>query len=378
MAPLKNNRCNARLTPQQVARFAGAEPAYRLEALAGQCQQRVTDLRPVRKLGAGTFGTVLLCTGRLDGREVRVAVKETRAGAAGEQTYKEVDAEVRLAARMAEIGSGPRIFDMYYVTVLMQRASRSSRSKAAVYQYLVMEAFDGSLASLFSEKGQYGAPKEKLVQAAVPAALAVLRRHLEAGVECYDIKPGNFVFRVTTGRGVEVRMIDFGVPHCELDRERDCSRAGACARLDPRGRDVFVILAAQLLALTRLDLGGEQAPLALVAMRAAEEEPAWRARAGIVDAVLAEFQRNESARYNYEWYRFHGKNVGTARLLSQFRADLALPETEKPRARTRVRPEAERLRADRRVKTPRETRVAGSRTRRVQKRAALRAMGFEL
>lgn len=80
----------------------------------------------------------------------------------------------------------------------------------------------------------------------------MLRRHLAAGVECYDIEPGNFVFRVDPRAGsVEVKMIDFGIPHCLTGRERNCARATQCAVLDPRGRVLFVALAAQLLFSSR-------------------------------------------------------------------------------------------------------------------------------
>ena len=103
-----NSQCKLdHLTDTEKRRFLDVKPAtlqesmlFRLNKLAGVCDERVSQLKMVRKLGQGSFGLVLLCRGMFKGREIDLAVKELHAGSIGSQSPKEVDDEAKLALRM--------------------------------------------------------------------------------------------------------------------------------------------------------------------------------------------------------------------------------------------------------------------------------------
>lgn len=334
-----NSRCRVdHLSPAERSRFLDVAPGalqtsvvYRLNALARVCDERVSQLRYVRKLGQGSFGIVLLCRGVFKGVEIDVAVKELHAGSIGKQTRAEVDNEARLALRMGLLGAGPAVYDLFFAEVTDGR-------RRAVFQYVLMEPFAASVSSVLrSNRRELGLSRSAVVAAVVPAMLAVMRRHLEAGVQCYDVKPGNFVVR-RAGAGVEVKMIDFGFPHCNIEREKDCTRA-ACDHTPPGGKALFVCLCAQVLHMARRDAGRA---LDAAVMRAAEGDRVWRERGRLRASVLAEFGRNEDFRWNYNWYVNGATSAGDEqRLARQFEADIApLPAARRP-ARRPARPERE-------------------------------------
>lgn len=320
------------LSPTETRRFLDVAPGslqrsvvYRLNSLAQACDERVSRLQYVRKLGQGSFGIVLLCRGIFNGREIDVAVKELHAGSIGRQTRAEVDNEARLALRMGRLGAGPVVYDLFFAEIVDGR-------RRAIFQYVLMEPFAASAASVLrSSWRQLGLSRRAVVEAVVPAMLAVMRRHLQAGVHCYDVKPGNFVVRRTMHGSVEVKMIDFGFPHCIIKGEKDCRRA-ACGRLAANDEPLFLSLCAQVLHMARHDAGRA---LKAVVMQAAESDHVWRSRGRMRARVIAEYERNEDFRWNYNWY-VNGTELskaGTDRTLAlkrQFEADIAPSVVARP------------------------------------------------
>lgn len=266
------------------------------------CGETVKSLKILKKLGEGTYGAVHLCEMSVDGEKVKVAVKETRAGIVGSQTSKEVAEEAELAYRMSRIGAGPRVYHVYAIKF-------PYKDGQAVYQYIFMKAFAGNLRQFLSSN-----PSHKDVMAVIPKALTALRRHLEAGVECYDVKPLNFVYE-RTAHSTTVRMIDYGFPHCTIENERRCVSESSCKNLSKRARELFVALAAQFLFQAR---SASYHPEWVT--EAAERNRAWHEREKVAAAVIEGFEKNKLLRSNYQWY----KGARTMSLNQNFQADLQL------------------------------------------------------
>lgn len=266
-----------------------------------ECEKVFKKLVVGARMGEGSFGAVYLCEMEVGGKIVKLAVKETRAGVVGEQSVEEVSEEAELAYRMAEIGAGPRVYDMFAIKFAYGKG-------VAVYQYILMRALaDGNLEGFIRKQ-----PLEAQIMVVVPLALRALQKTVEAGVECYDVKPANFVYEM--GSSVpRVRMIDFGFPHCKIEKERGCRRTSTCR--GGRRHVLFVALAAQLLFQLRRDARHP----AWVA-NAAGRNRLWRSRGKIASAVVREFGRNEHLRAEYQWYR----RVPMARLDEIFWEDLGL------------------------------------------------------
>ena len=300
-----NSQCKLdHLTDTEKRRFLDVRPAslvdsmlFRLNKLAGVCDERVSRLKMVRKLGQGSFGLVLLCRGMFKGREIDLAVKELHAGSIGSQSPKEVDDEAKLALRMGRLGAGPTVYDLFHASLPMNKGT-------ATFQYVFMEPFDFSVEDALLKTTVFGAPRKKFIAAVVPAMLAVMRRHLEAGVTCYDVKPGNFVVRPAKGKagkklGVDVKMIDFGFPHCDIKGEKNCSHI-KCSGLGPSREVLFVLLAAQVLFMVREDVPRAQG---FDVMNSAEKDKTWHRRASLAGAAMVEFSRNRMLLHTYNWYK---------------------------------------------------------------------------
>jgi hypothetical protein len=332
-----NSQCKLdHLTDTEKRRFLDVKPEtlqesmlFRLNKLAGVCDERVSQLKMVRKLGQGSFGLVLLCRGMFKGREIGVAVKELQAGSIGSQSHQEVDDEAKLALRMSRLGAGPTVYDLFH-------ASLPTKKGTATFQYVFMEPFDFSVGDALQKTTVFGVPRKKFIAAVVPAMLAALGRHLEAGVTCYDVKPGNFVVRQAPGKGgqlkVDVKMIDFGFPHCDIKGEKDCSRT-RCSGLDKPRQVVFVLLAAQTLFMVREEVSRAQA---YDVMKAAEKDTIWRRRAGLAGAAMAELERNKMLLETYTWYKTGSQETPTedsiARTQLQMLDDLWLEKDEEEKA----------------------------------------------
>jgi hypothetical protein len=325
-----NSQCKLdHLTSKEKHRFLKVKPEtesmlFRLNKLAGVCNERVSELKVVRKLGQGTFGLVLLCDGMFKGRKISVAVKEMHAGSIGIQTHEEVDKEAKLALRMSRRGAGPTVYDLFY-------ASLSVGHLEATFQYVFMEPFDYSVHQALGMESVFGVSKAEFIAAVVPEMLAALRRHLEAGVKCYDVKPGNFVVRLAPDTKadrlkVDVKMIDFGFPHCDITREKNCSRTN-CKGLDSSTEVLFVLLSAQVLFMAR-----EKSNMINNVMKAAEKDYDWNRRVGLVQAAMDEFAKNRMLSATYNWYKNgrHGAPTGDSqrKVLKQVLADMWLEKED--------------------------------------------------
>lgn len=275
-----------------------------------QCGNVLEKLVVGKRLGEGSFGTVYSCKLNVGGKIVALAVKETRAGVIGEQNIDEVGDEAELAYRMARLGVGPRVYDIFAIKFHYPRMKGM-----VVFQYILMRALAAGNLETFIHKQ----PPKKQIMAVVPQALRVLRKTLEAGVECYDVKPANFVYEIVKEEKkvkTVVCMIDFGFPHCETDRERKCVSEHSCRGLrGKRQRVLFVALATQLLFQLRRNSKHPE-----WVAEAAGRDRVWYSRDKIVPAVIEEFKRNKHLRNEYQWYR----RVPMAQLDSSFLNDLDL------------------------------------------------------
>jgi hypothetical protein len=301
--------------------------AERMRMLSAMdCGHVVSSLRVIKKLGEGTYGVVSLCEMEHGGRKVTMAVKETRAGAAGKQTFAEIDKEARLAYRMSKIGAGPKVYHLYYIKFPWKKGGENMD---AVFQYIFMEAFDGSVAQYLYD--YHNQDQTAQIVSVVDKSLNALRRHLEAGVKCYDVKPQNFVYRIEPYGNVTVRMIDFGFPHCDIGSERKCANEKSCKRLNEDHYAIFVCEAAQFLFMARSQ--GRRHGRAELIMKAAEKNKSWHNRYKILSRVLMEFKRNKEIRRNYAWY----SDTDDRDLDNQFYNDLFLDDEEMIKAADRRR-----------------------------------------
>lgn len=149
---------------------------------------------PVRVLGAGGFGTVVLCRERLK-RNREVAVKAVFAADLGRD----------LDELFGEAHTVSGLDDPAIIKVLHWEFADPAETRP----YLVMEYFPGpSLAAHLKQHGPL--PVADFVPVARNVAAAMAAAH-GAGVIHRDLKPANVLLRHDPVRGWDVRVIDFGL-----------------------------------------------------------------------------------------------------------------------------------------------------------------------
>lgn len=185
MAPVRNYRCSEKIKSDLVSNIT-------------KCSRNVLDLKVGDKLGSGSFGVIYKGSGIIldeSGKEknIPLAIKVIK-----DANLDEIYDEVEYSYYMGEVGLGPLMYDAYFY-----------KSKTEYVQILIMEPFDMSV----SDALEYETIRTQ--KNILRHVMDLLHKQIyEYGLECLDVKPGNFVYRKN---GCVVRLIDFGRDWCTFN-----------------------------------------------------------------------------------------------------------------------------------------------------------------
>ena len=184
-APARNYRCMN----------GGNTDAITLE----KCPQSVQHIRLGSLLGEGTFGKVYKAKGVYHSSTLDLAVKVIN-----NVNLDEIFDEVEYSYYMSEMDIGPKIYDAFY----------KLQESSYYIQYIIMEPFDGDVEALLRSKQVSLHNKRNAIK---QMCILLYKQMFDHGLECYDIKPKNYVYK---NHGNVVRMIDFGRDWCRTDRNK--------------------------------------------------------------------------------------------------------------------------------------------------------------
>jgi serine/threonine protein kinase len=118
-----------------------------------------------------------------------------------EDKYEELVTEAHYASAMDKSGIGPKVYSIFYTE------NEDSRGNGFICQYIVMEGMTFDAMDAIEDK--YLPEKDKLY--VVKEMFRLIDKQIKLGLYCYDIKPHNFVVKVSDNRVKSVKMIDFGL-----------------------------------------------------------------------------------------------------------------------------------------------------------------------
>ncbi len=156
------------------------------------CSLKVKDISLSSLIGEGAHGKVYKATGVYNSKKIDIAVKIIH-----NANLDEMFDEVNYSYYMSELEIGPQIYDAFF-----------QKKRNMYIQYIIMEPFDGEVESLLRSN----TTSIKFKKYAINKMCLLLYRLLfESSLECYDIKPTNFVYK----KNGTIKMIDFGSTWCK-------------------------------------------------------------------------------------------------------------------------------------------------------------------
>jgi len=108
--------------------------------------------------------------------------------------------EIKLGVYLGKYNIGPKIYDYFYVT-------KNDR----IYQYIIMESFDGSLNKLISNKNVSIDTKSDAILKMIDLLYIMM---IGKKIFCIDTKLNNCVYKYDEKGELVVRLIDFGNDMC--------------------------------------------------------------------------------------------------------------------------------------------------------------------
>jgi hypothetical protein len=163
------------------------------------CPRNVKHIHLGSLLGEGTFGKVYKAKGVYHSSNLNLAVKVIN-----NVNLDEIFDEVEYSYYMSEMDIGPKIYDAFY----------KLQESSYYIQYIIMEPFDGDVEELLRSKQVSLHNKRNAIK---QMCILLYKQMFDHGLECYDIKPKNYVYK---NHGNVVRMIDFGRDWCRTDRNK--------------------------------------------------------------------------------------------------------------------------------------------------------------
>ena len=164
-----------------------------------KCPRNVQHIHMGPLLGEGSFGKVYKAKGVYHSSTLDLAVKVIN-----NVNLDEIFDEVEYSYYMSEMDIGPKIYDAFY----------KLQESYYYIQYIVMEPFDGDVEGLLRSKTVSVHNKRNAIK---QMCILLYKQMFDHGLECYDIKPKNYVYK---NHGNVVRMIDFGRDWCRTDRNK--------------------------------------------------------------------------------------------------------------------------------------------------------------
>jgi hypothetical protein len=146
-------------------------------------------------LGRGSYGVVYDAEGTYKSNKYKFAIKEIR-----NVSYSDINNEYNYSVSMSNMHLGPKVFDAFYVP-----------SGNKFTQYIFMEKYHDTVHKLLVFPGISTFDKKILINKML---MLLYTKIFKSNVICYDIKPNNYVFKVSKGE-IDVRLIDFGQEFCE-------------------------------------------------------------------------------------------------------------------------------------------------------------------
>lgn len=159
----------------------------------------VDRYKPLVELGGGMAGAVYLCRDMLLNKKVAV------------KTLRQLNAE-QLVSFQAEARATSKLVHPGIIQVLDFGATESGEP------YMVMEYIDGM--SLDQLLIQNGALEPKLAEKIVRTLCDALSVAHENGIFHRDLKPSNVLIRSTEAKGLEIKLIDFGLAHMDEEAQK--------------------------------------------------------------------------------------------------------------------------------------------------------------
>lgn len=154
------------------------------------------------KIGSGAFGK-LYKVKLADGSSVAVKVISAPIEDNLARLISDFHAEVEFTSEMSRRGLGPKVYDAFY-----------SVQNNRVIQNIIMEHFDMSVDSWIASRAFPASPASATKVTADMIGL-IHRQVFKYKIFCSDVKPQNFVVKLSGARITEVRMIDFGTDWCD-------------------------------------------------------------------------------------------------------------------------------------------------------------------
>jgi serine/threonine protein kinase len=160
------------------------------------CSRVFSNIILGKEIGRGSYSSVFTAKAtNNNGKLMNVAIKIIPKTNMDEMNY-----EVEFGFYMDESKIGPKIYDAFFI-----------KKKSEYTQYIIMEAFDINVYSVLHSNIHQKTKNFVLWQ-----IVKLMHKQLfDCRLECYDIKPGNFVYNRKTK---VVKMIDFGSEFCNIDK----------------------------------------------------------------------------------------------------------------------------------------------------------------
>lgn len=173
-----------------------------------KCPRYVKHIKLGEMLGEGAFGKVYSATGVYGENVINLAVKIVKC-----KDASEIYNEVEYSYYMSDVHIGPVVYDAFFK---VNAGYVNNPQKDYPYtQYILMEPFDGNVQQLLKRED---IPIKTKACAVHEMCLLLEDQIFKYGLECYDIKPTNYVYKID--KVLVVRMIDFGVDWCRQTKKQ--------------------------------------------------------------------------------------------------------------------------------------------------------------
>ena len=253
-----------RLYNQPVRNYRCMNPGRSTHITLDNCSRDVSNVNLKDVIGEGGFGVVYGGSGTYKGRKTDIALKIIK-----NANINEIFEEIEYSYYMSDVGLGPKVYDAFFTKV-----------GKTYKQYIIMEPFDGGGVKALLSNDITKREKEEII---IRMAQILYKQIFQYGLECYDIKPDNFVYRK---KRTVVKLIDFGKDWCNFIPERS----------NRRKKLIYLILLVQLGNLIK-DLGTN-----VDVIDTLDNIDIFRRRMNYVDDMYRELMRNDQLKQVFKHY----------------------------------------------------------------------------